>query len=102
MTPAQPAVEVRGLRVETPSGDPIVDGVSFRLEAGEALGLVGESGSGKTTAVLSLLGYTQAGARITEGEILIDGEVVDATIGRRRADCEVATSPTCPRIQVAR
>ncbi len=72
------AVEVRGLRVEAPSGDPIVEDMSFKLAAGEALGIVGESGSGKTTAVLSLLGYTQAGARITAGEILIGGRAVEA------------------------
>ena len=32
-----------------------VKGVSFRLDAGEMLGIVGESGSGKTTAVRALL-----------------------------------------------
>jgi oligopeptide/dipeptide ABC transporter ATP-binding protein len=67
-------VEVRDLRVEAPSGEPIVEDVSFSLEAGEALGLVGESGSGKTTTALALLGYTQAGARITGGSILIAGK----------------------------
>jgi peptide/nickel transport system ATP-binding protein len=75
---SEPVVQVRDLRVETAWGAPIVEGVSLRLAAGEALGLVGESGSGKTTAVLSLLGYTQAGARITAGEIVIDGQTLDA------------------------
>ena len=32
-----------------------VDGVSFRLQQGETLGLVGESGCGKTTVLMSLV-----------------------------------------------
>ncbi|HSG86294.1 MAG TPA: ABC transporter ATP-binding protein [Candidatus Limnocylindrales bacterium] len=44
-----------------------VDGVSFRLDDGEALGLVGESGCGKTTTALSLVKLLPGNARIRKG-----------------------------------
>jgi peptide/nickel transport system ATP-binding protein len=47
-------LEVSDLRV-THRGSPIVDGVDFKLERGEALGLAGESGCGKTTTALALM-----------------------------------------------
>ena len=51
-----------------------VDGVSFHLDAGEALGLIGESGSGKTMTGLSLLGLPPKPAgRIVGGSIALDG-----------------------------
>jgi peptide/nickel transport system ATP-binding protein len=59
-------LEVSDLRVSH-RGQPIVDGVDFELEAGEALGLAGESGCGKTTTALALMkllpsGLEQAGS----------------------------------------
>jgi peptide/nickel transport system ATP-binding protein len=47
-------LEVSGLRVDHGT-EPIVDGVDFALERGEALGLAGESGCGKTTTALALM-----------------------------------------------
>ncbi|MBB3609706.1 ABC transporter ATP-binding protein [Rhizobium sp. BK602] len=47
----------------------VVNDVSFRLAAGEALGIVGESGSGKTTVARIVLGLTATDA----GRVLIDG-----------------------------
>jgi len=60
------ALEVVDLRVEIDHGnhEDIVDGISFRVAAGEVLGLVGESGSGKTTVGLAVLGHTRRGARV--------------------------------------
>ncbi len=47
-----------------------VDGVSFEIAKGEALGLAGESGSGKTTVAYSLLGERRGASRIGGGRVL--------------------------------
>ncbi len=54
-----------------PRPDPVraVDGVSFTLERGGALGLVGESGSGKSTIARLIVGLERASA----GSIRLDG-----------------------------
>src|SRR4029079_1983729 len=50
-----------------------VDGVSFRLDYGEALGIAGESGCGKTTTALSLVRILPSNARIRAGSIKLMG-----------------------------
>jgi peptide/nickel transport system ATP-binding protein len=66
---------VRDLRVayrEAGRVVPIVDGVSFTLRRGEALGLAGESGCGKTTTALALLGLLPSGLRRIGGEMTLN------------------------------
>jgi oligopeptide/dipeptide ABC transporter ATP-binding protein len=50
-----------------------VDGISFALNQGDALGLVGESGCGKTTTCLSIMGLLPSNARIAGGRIVFEG-----------------------------
>lgn len=68
-----------------------VDGVSFDIEAGEALGIVGESGSGKSVTAMSLMQLipTPPG-KIEAGEALFDGvdllKLSPAEIAKLRGD----------------
>jgi oligopeptide transport system ATP-binding protein len=55
-----------------------VDGVSFRVEQGETLGLVGESGSGKSTACRAVLQLIKP----TSGSVKFEGREISG-IGRR-------------------
>ncbi len=73
--PPQPLLEVEGLCVQFPSTpQPVVNDVSFTLQAGRTLGLVGSSGCGKTTlarAVLRLI-PARSGRVLLEGTSLLD------------------------------
>ena len=59
-----------------------VDGVSFNIYPGEAVGLLGPNGAGKSTTIAIVVGLVQADA----GEVRICGELQRAdhkTVGRR-------------------
>ena len=71
-------LEVNGLKVYFPVGRGLgkkkkvlkaVDGVSFKLRAGETLGIVGESGCGKSTCGNSIIRLINP----TEGQVIFDG-----------------------------
>jgi peptide/nickel transport system ATP-binding protein len=71
-------LEVTDLKVHFETDDGVVkavDGVSYTLERGKALGIVGESGSGKSVSSLTVMGLTRfsGNARIS-GSIRFDGE----------------------------
>lgn len=74
--PDAPLLEVEDLRVHfrLASGSvKAVDGVSFRLNDGEALGIAGESGCGKTTTALSLVRLLPPNARVRSGSVKLFG-----------------------------
>ena len=82
-------LEVNDLRVSfaTRHGEvPALDGVSFRLDAGETLGIVGESGCGKSITALSIMGLIpQPPGRIVGGSIRFQGEeLIGANSARMR------------------
>jgi peptide/nickel transport system ATP-binding protein len=80
-----PLLEVSDLRVDlrTRNGATrVVDGVSFSMRPGEALGIVGESGCGKSIAMLSLLGLLPPGAAVAGGTARFEGEDILAMTPR--------------------
>jgi ATP-binding cassette subfamily B protein len=65
------SLEFRNVRFRYPGGDRLIlDGLSFKLEAGRHYAFVGKNGAGKTTITKLVTGlYTEYG-----GEILINGK----------------------------
>ncbi len=70
-------LEVNDLRTYFYTDDGVVkavDGMSFKVNKGEVLGLVGESGCGKSVASMSILRLVDAPGKIVGGEIIFKGE----------------------------
>ncbi|MCI8554699.1 MAG: ATP-binding cassette domain-containing protein [Clostridiales bacterium] len=62
-------VELRGVTFGYEANKPVLKNVSFRVEAGEMLGIVGKSGAGKSTLVNLITRLYDPDA----GEVLLDG-----------------------------
>jgi peptide/nickel transport system ATP-binding protein len=71
--PVLPLLSVRDLTIHGPLDRPLVDRVSFDLQAGRVLALVGESGSGKTLAGRAVLRLLPPQVRQSGGIILFEG-----------------------------
>jgi peptide/nickel transport system ATP-binding protein len=70
-------LEIRDLTVSFDTDDGVVhavDGVTYSIDEGQALGIVGESGSGKSVSSLTVMGLTRARNTKISGEILFKGK----------------------------
>ncbi|MGU3575191.1 ABC transporter ATP-binding protein [Brucellaceae bacterium C25G] len=73
-------LSISNLKVEYPG--PLgtfvaIQNVSLTVERGEIVGIVGESGAGKSTIGNVIMGLLDDSARITSGEIVFEGKVID-------------------------
>ncbi|MFD0263040.1 ABC transporter ATP-binding protein [Kitasatospora indigofera] len=83
-TPGAPVLTVDGLHITVGAGRAeAVRDVSFRVRAGEAVGLVGESGSGKTLTCRSVLGVGAPGVAVSAGRIDLAGTELTALTERQ-------------------
>lgn len=69
-------IEIKGLKTHIHTSEGIVkavDGIDFKIDTGEIVGIIGESGCGKSMTALSILRLLPSQAKM-EGEILYQGE----------------------------
>src|SRR5436190_3712958 len=87
--PAVPAaVRMRGVRAETPGGDPILDGVDLDVPAGGTVAVLGTTGSGKSTLLALVNRLRDAGG----GSVEVAGAPVgEVEIGSLRRAVGTAT-----------
>jgi oligopeptide/dipeptide ABC transporter ATP-binding protein len=83
----EPLLKVENLRIElsTRAGiAPVIDDLSFELNAGETISFVGESGCGKSMTALGLMGLLpEKVGRIASGSIKFNGEELTTATEKR-------------------
>ncbi|MGO5092992.1 ABC transporter ATP-binding protein [Clostridium sp. LCP25S3_F10] len=75
-------IEAKNLTKQFKKGVTAVDGINFKANDGEILGLLGENGAGKTTTLRMLATML----KITEGEALINGHDVSKEADKVRGE----------------
>jgi peptide/nickel transport system ATP-binding protein len=76
MAGSEPLLSVRDLTVHFDTADGVVkavDGISYDVMPGGALGIVGESGSGKSVSSLTVMGLTRSPRARISGQVLFEG-----------------------------
>lgn len=82
LPPPCASLDVQQLSLAAPGGrTPIVRDVTFKLSAGEALGIVGPSGAGKSSLVRGLVGVWKP----ARGAVLLDGAALHQWSQKARA-----------------
>lgn len=74
---SQPILEIDNLKTHFFTNRGVVtavDGSSWKINAGDSLGLVGESGSGKSVSALSIMQLVPKPGKIIGGKILFNGD----------------------------
>ncbi len=67
-------IEFKNVHFSYETGVPVLKGISFELQAGQTLAIIGHTGAGKSS-IISILNRMY---EINEGEILLDGESINA------------------------
>ncbi len=87
--PGAQVLAVRDLKLQSASGAPVLDGVSFEVRAGETLGIAGVEGNGQTELIEILAGLRAPSG----GEITLDGQSIKGLNPREIKRRKVAHIP---------
>ena len=86
---SQPLLVVRDLHVEIHTSRGLlkaIRGISLDLAAGDSIGIVGESGSGKSITLKAILGLLPKNAKVTRGEIYLEGVLLNSLSASKRSE----------------
>ena len=87
------SIEIRRLSVEV-DGQQILRDVNVAIPNGEVHALLGPNGSGKTSLMMTIMGFPEY--RVTEGQILFDGQDITPLNLTERARLGIAVSHQRP------
>ncbi len=89
MEPGSAVLEVRDLRMRSPRGYDVLDGLSLTVHAGEIYGIAGVEGNGQSELVHAIT----EGVETQSGDILLEGRSVRRWTVRERRDRGIAHIP---------